>query len=273
MGITGYGIMRYYRKFYILETGKIINIYDALVLLYCTVSVITVMVVIVLYQNIKTKQEENLHAEMLAVQIGNMRKHIRQVESLYNDIHSIKHDMANHILILERLYKTDNIEEAMVYSAKLKEKLEGVTNGIKSGNPITDVILQELKNEATEMGIGFSSGFFYPACSRIDVFDISIILNNALQNAIENTERNKAGFISVISYRRNNAYMIEISNSFKGNLQWNTQNGLIFTSKEEKEGHGYGLSNIRKVAQKYSGDIDIVSDGGKFCLCIMLMME
>lgn len=67
--------------------------------------------------------------------------------------------------------------------------------------------------------------------------------------------------------------MIEISNSFKGNLRWNTQNGLIFTSKEDKEGHGYGLSNIRKVAQKYSGDIDIVADNGKFCLCIILMME
>ena len=273
MGITGYGIMRYYRRFYILETGSIINIYDALVLLYCAVSFITVMLVIDLYQNMKTKQEEKLQAGMFAVQIGNIRKHVRRAENMYNDIHSIKHDMANHILTLERLYKAGNAEEAMVYSAKLKERLKGIKSGVKSGNPITDVILQELKNEAMEMGINFNSRFFYPEGSGIDVFDISIILNNALQNAIENTEKSKEGFISVISYRRNNAYMIEISNSFKGNLRWNTQNGLIFTSKEDKEGHGYGLSNIRKVAQKYSGDIDIVADNGKFCLCIILMME
>ena len=49
--------------------------------------------------------------------------------------------------------------------------------------------------------------------------------------------------------------MIEISNSFTGNLQWDEERELPVTSKENTEGHGYGLSNIRMVARKYSGDI------------------
>ena len=112
-----------------------------------------------------------------------------------------------------------------------------------------------------------------------EVFDISIILNNALQTALENTDRDNrdslgsTGSISVISYRRNNAYMIEVKNSFKGNLDWNEENGLPLTSKDEKECHGYGLPNIRRIAGKYSGDIDIVLSDGEFCLCIMLMAE
>lgn len=67
--------------------------------------------------------------------------------------------------------------------------------------------------------------------------------------------------------------MIEICNSFSGNLQWNAESGLPFTTKEQAKGHGYGLPNIRRVAGKYDGDIDIALKDGEFCLCIMLMAE
>lgn len=273
MGITGYQIIYYYRVFSIAEAGRQLDIYDALVLLYCMASVITIIVVAVLYHNIKTKQEENMQAVMLAAQAGDIRKHIKHVESLYNDIRSTRHDMANHILVLERLYAGNKMDEAVIYSKKLKDNLNMEAGGIKSGNPVTDVILQEIKEEAGKAGISFCSEFYYPEGSGIDVFDISIILNNALQNALENTEKDSTGSISVISYRRNNAYMIEVKNSFKGNLDWNEENGLPITSKDEKECHGYGLPNIRRIAGKYSGDIDIGLSGGQFCLCIMLMAE
>ena len=88
-----------------------------------------------------------------------------------------------------------------------------------------------------------------------------------------------APYISVLSYHSNNAYMIEISNSFTGNLKWDEERGLPVTSKEKTEGHGYGqthgygLSNIRMVARKYSGDIAIDLKEDEFRLSIMLMME
>ncbi len=273
MGITGYQIIYYYRFFSITEAGRPLDIYDALVLLYCLASVITIVVVIVLYHNIKTKQAENMQAGLIAAQAGNIRKHIKQVESLYNDIRSTRHDMANHILVLERLYAGNKTEEAAAYSAKLKDNLNRTAGGIKSGNPVTDVILQEIKEEAGKAGISFNSEFYYPEGAGIDAFDISIILNNALQNALENTNKDSTGSISVISYRRNNAYMIEVKNSFKGNLERDGENGLPITSKKEKECHGYGLPNIRRIAWKYSGDIDIELRDGEFCLCIMLMAE
>lgn len=67
--------------------------------------------------------------------------------------------------------------------------------------------------------------------------------------------------------------MIEISNSFTGNLQWDEERGLPVTSKEKTEGHGYGLSNIRMVARKYAGDIAIDVKDHEFHLSIMLMMD
>lgn len=271
MGLTGYEIMRYYRLFYALEIGTMEKAYDGLTVLFCAASMVTVIVVIVLYQDIKAKQEENLQTRLLATQIDSIRQHVEQVESLYQDIRSVKHDMTNHILTLERLYEGNQTEEARAYSDDLKAELAKMTGEIKSGNPVTDVILQESKEEAEKKGVSFCSEFYYPADSKINAFDISVILNNALQNAIENTE--KDGHISIVSYRRNNAYMIEISNSFAGSLQWDAGSRLLSTSKERAEGHGYGLTNVRRVARKYAGDTDITVKDGEFRLCVMLMVE
>ena len=278
-GMTGYGIMQYYQAY--IETSvqeAVSGIYYGLAFLHYGISIVTIVVVTVLFQNIKAKQEDHLQNEILSAQLDNMKRHIGQVENLYQDIRSIKHDMANHILTLERLY-AQNGAEAREYTRELKAVLIQVAGEIKSGNPVTDVILQEWKIEAEKKGICFNCDFHYPADSNINAFDVSVILNNALQNAVDNTEEGEAAHINVRSYRRNNVFMIEISNSFTENLQWDAECGLPVTSKEKTDSHGYGqthgygLSNIRKVAGKYFGDLDIVLKDGEFLLSVMLMMD
>lgn len=268
---AGFEIMRYYRTFYIYNTGKNTDAYDLLTLLYYTVSVVTVVIVIILYQNIKAKQEEKLQSELLASQIESMRQSIDRTEKLYQNIRNLRHDVTNHLITLERLYAADKINEARAYGDDLKAALSRTSDGITSGNPVTDVILQGIKNEAEHKNIRFQSEFFYPAESGIDVFDLSVVLNNALQNAVENSEHSPSPYISVFSYRQNNAFMLEIRNSFGSPLQWNAETGLPATSKAEKDGHGYGLSNIRAIARKYSGDMEIICQNGEFRLIVMLM--
>ena len=287
-GMTGYGILiRYQTSSGMSWMEPIYGLYNGLAFLHFGISIITIVVMAVLFQNIKARQEEKLQNELLAAQVVNIERHIGQVESLYQNIRSIRHDMTNHILTLERLYAGNNVEEAMDYGKELKSSLSQIAGEIKSGNPVTDVILQELKNEAEKRKIRFQSDFYYPTGANINAFDISVILNNALQNAMENALHLPSGdegegaapYISVLSYHSNNAYMIEISNSFTGNLKWDEERGLPVTSKEKTEGHGYGqthgygLSNIRMVARKYSGDIAIDLKEDEFRLSIMLMME
>ena len=150
---------------------------------------------------------------------------------------------------------------------------------MNSGNPVTDVILQEMQDEARRRQIDFKTDFHYPAGSNVNAFDLSVILNNALQNALEYADKSNHPVVSIISYCRGNAYMIEVSNSFTGNLKWDEESGLPMTSKGQTEKsktgaiHGYGLSNIRRVALKYSGDIAVDVKDGMFCLCVLLMVE
>ena len=102
--------------------------------------------------------------------------------------------------------------------------------------------------------------------------DISVILNNAIDNAIEGASECENPWIKILSYRKNNAYMIEIRNSVTGRRAVDEDSGLPHTTKEG-EGHGFGLANIRKVAQRYYGDIAIEQKESEFVLVVMLIIE
>lgn len=94
--------------------------------------------------------------------------------------------------------------------------------------------------------------------SPIDVYDIAIILNNALENAFtacQSVTNEKS--INLHSYLKGNLFFIEIENTFNGQLIFNEATGLPETQKPDKKLHGIGLTNIQKCAKKYLGDLDI----------------
>ncbi len=296
-GMLEYEIMRYYQTVLENSTGNgtvnagssaALHIYDVLAFFHYGISIAALVVMTVIFQNVKARQEEKLQRELLDAQLQSIRRHIGQVEDSYQNIRGIRHDMTNHMLTLEKLYACRKPEDALAYSADLKKALGDLTGEEKSGSPVTDVILREWQREAEKRNICFRSDFHYPADSGINAFDVSVILNNALQNAVEHTTLDAADgvpYISIVSYCRNNAFMIEISNRFNGELQWDDQSGLPVTSKGKADdvsfgeaaryerSHGYGIANIQRMARKYCGDIDIVLKEGEFCLCVLMMTE
>lgn len=274
IGIGGDFVMNHYRTFYIIKEGAMSAKTDAVAVFFYLALLAGMLVSLVLYQGIKAEQEDRLQDRLLAGQVEDMRRHITRVEEIYEGIRGLKHDMAGHIATLEKLYAGTETKEADAYAARLRTSLADVAGTIRSGNPVTDVVLWEQKAEAEKKGIRFQCDFHYPAGSGMEAFDMSIILNNALSNAVEHADARdgEEAYISLCSYRRNNACMIEVRNSFSGSVRIEADTGLIHTSK--KQGlHGYGLENIRRTAEKYHGDIDITQGEGEFCLTVMLMME
>ena len=111
----------------------------------------------------------------------------------------------------------------------------------------------------------------------LDITDASDIdnikVNNAIENAFEGVSICENPYVLILSYRKKNAYMLEITNCISRSVEIDTETGLPETTKQDKLNHGYGLVNIRKVAQKYYGDIDINQNENSFTLIVMLMIE
>ena len=87
-----------------------------------------------------------------------------------------------------------------------------------TGNPVTDVVMQRYVQLAERNCIEFDADFLFPSDMGINAFDLSIIMNNALENAIEACINQKEGrkSITLSSYRRENMFFIIIRNSFDG---------------------------------------------------------
>lgn len=187
--ITGYVVFTFFSEAYLSDTKRyfqdIHSEYDWMKALYQMLSFAAIFAAIVFYQKIKESHRKEKESIVLNEQMENMKKHIREIEALYGDIRSLKHDMGNHVMILEGLCQKNQQQEAVSYLSALKGEFNDIASEVKSGNPVTDVILSEKRKEAVQKGISFSSDFFYPKGARIDAFDVSIILNNGLDNALE----------------------------------------------------------------------------------------
>lgn len=274
VGVTGYGILQYYLMIYERDTGKNLidtyEFYGALSFLHYLISIVAILVVIVMFQNWKEMQEEQRGQELVLNQISDMKKHIEEVEKLYRDIRSMRHDMGNHIQTLEHLVAHNNMDDATEYLEHLKNEWDEVSPEIKTGSPVIDVILMEKLREAKERQIRFLSDFHYPHNTKLNAFDLSVIMNNALNNCMENVSGDDP-YISISSFRKNSIFMITIKNSFGGQLNFGDSD-LPETTKSGRE-HGMGLNNIRRVARMYMGDISLEQGNEQVILSIMMQVE
>ena len=274
VGVTGYGILQYYLMIYERDTGKNLidtyGFYGALSFLHYLISIVAILVVIVMFQNWKEMPEEQRGQELVLNQISDMKKHIEEVEKLYRDILSMRHDMGNHIQTLEHLVAHNNMDDATEYLEHLKNEWDEVSPEIKTGSPVIDVILMEKLREAKERQIRFLSDFHYPQNTKLNAFDLSVIMNNALNNCMENVSGDDP-YISISSFRKNSIFMITIKNSFGGQLNFGDSD-LPETTKSGRE-HGMGLNNIRRVARMYMGDISLEQGNEEVILSIMMQVE
>ena len=274
VGVTGYGILQYYIRVYENDTGKGLEesygFYGALSFIHYMVCIIAILVTIVMFERWKEMQEDRRGQELVLNQTNDMKRHIEEVEKLYQDIRSLRHDMGNHIQTLEHLVALNNMDDAAQYMEYLKNKWNEVSPAIKTGNPVTDVILMEKLREADEKNISFTADFHYPQNTKLNVFDLSVILNNALNNCLENVN-GSSPYINISSFQKNSIFMIIVKNSFEGRLDLD-DGGLPWTTKTEN-GHGIGLNNILRVAKMYMGDISFEQVEGEVILSIMLQIK
>ena len=67
-------------------------------LLFCVLSLVSVMVIITLYQKIKESKENEFERQALENKIDDTQRHIEKVEEMYDKMRSIRHDTSTKTL-------------------------------------------------------------------------------------------------------------------------------------------------------------------------------
>lgn len=267
-----------------LNSGMKIIIYEAVPSTKFWLPVVGVLLLsdiiacVILFQRQIQYHEETGKRALLENQVRQMQKEIAEIQDIYTDMRGLRHDMRSHLANISLLVKgaADSMEEELEsYIGKMEETVSRLDFTCQTGNPITDIIIHQKGQEAEKKQIPFQVDFTYPYKLPIDVYDIAVILNNALENAIEACDRAEGERqIRLRSYVRGNLFFIEVENDFTGDIVMDKESGLPVSSKGKGKLHGIGISNIQRCARKYMGDIDIaISETGgrkRFSLTVMM---
>ena len=201
---------------------------------------------------------------------------IKQQTEQYNfllknneDILKLKHDYKNFIIGILAEIKSENysnIENRLTEQANVLDKFSGDSI---SGNSIVDTVLRYKTSFAKSKNIDVIVTYKNLQNIYISGIDMSILLGNALDNAIEAVELvedTDLKRIEVFVYIKNSQIYIIVKNPVKTNI--NVEH--LQTTKKNNFGHGYGILNMRSIVQKYEGSVTFDCEGNVFSTLIVL---
>ncbi len=118
-----------------------------------------------------------------------MKQRLEDAENFYGSIRRVRHEMKNHMTNIKGLVASEKYDEVESYIEKLDETIQTMDYKFNTGNAVTDVIINDKYQKAENAGISFQVKFNLGETDTISAFDIGIILNNLLDNAIEACEK------------------------------------------------------------------------------------
>lgn len=246
------------------------DIYYSLPLIFLFM-LITVFIMTYMFAKMLDNEEEKQKLILMNQQLI----HNKNMEKVYNNLRSVIHDMNNHVSCLKNLANSEKIKEMKVYLSDIGYEINKVDFNIKTGNSIADAVINEKYSIAKEKNIQFECDFMLPEYLNIKHIDLSIILNNALDNAIEACmeikDRSLPKKISIKTYVRDAYAIIEIANSMESKVIHDE--AQILTTKTDTLRHGFGIGNIKNSVKKYNGTMDIKEEKNKFIINIMLKIK
>ena len=195
--------------------------------------------------------------------------HYAEVENMYRQTRGWRHDYRNHIQVLKNYAQMGDLEAVKAYLDELAEDLNTVDMALKTGNKMTDVILNSKISLARSKEIQVRADAHVPVTLTTAQIDLCIILGNLFDNAIEACLKlpSKERMIRVYMEMKNTQLYISFTNTTAQKKQ-KRENGRFASTKGG--GHGYGLVRVDTIIERYQGYIRRGSEDGAFTTEILL---
>ena len=200
-------------------------------------------------------------------------RRLNEVEQFQDGIRRVRHDMKNHMTNIKGLAACGNYAELEDYITRLDETISAPVFMVQTGHPVTDIILSDKQSLMLENDIRFTPQFAIEGEPFIPVYDLGIVLNNLLDNAIEACEKvaSRERFIDLTGKYKGNFMLITVENSYDGQVSQNADGSYRSTkSGDTASEHGFGLKNVQEIAERYLGGVTIDHSDQTFRVTVML---
>ena len=165
------------------------------------------------------------------------------------------HDLHNHIEAIYQCLIQGDTKEAVQYCEDLRIPMRQISQTVWTGDKALDYLISSKMALAEQEQIKTKVNIEYPHNTNIRSVDLTTILGNLLDNALEAAKTAPEGlrFLNLTIRRINAMLIIKVENGY-GNTPVQ-ENGELLTSKKDKVFHGWGLKSVQTAADRYDGTI------------------
>lgn len=224
------------------------------------------LILLITIANEGLKFQHYLNLKYLHVQ----QENYEYLEYREKETKRFRHDYRNHLNLLQILCKEKRYEDVETYIENISERLNEYNKYISICNSFVDAILNYYLQKMDKKCIEFRIKGKMPKDCNIVMFDLCTIISNLLDNAIEAVDRleGEKRWIEMTFRYDNLMIYCNVKNPYLGEL--NIYKNKILTNKNTKN-HGFGISNVKKSVELYSGSIEIKTENGIFEVLIALV--
>lgn len=218
--------------------------------------------IVVKYITVSSKQKES------EIQLEMQAEHYQDLAEKNRDIRRFRHDIKNNLLALDILLSDGKYDEAKNYIESMNESVKETENRFSTGSYLADAILSHKSDEIKNDKIDIEFSGTVPS-ERISNNDLCTILTNSIDNAARACKEIAPCKINVTSDETEKGCTLTVSNPVLKKVE--IKNNSIKTSKKDAQNHGFGIENIKKVAEKYHGFVRLSCTDSEFTIKIGLL--
>lgn len=233
----------------------------ALIIIFCLTT----------YSRIAITLEENAMNKIQIEKAAMESEYNSQIDDKLQQLHTLRHDMKNHLLIIDSLSADGKNKQIHDYIHKITDELNQ-TQTISSTSSTISALLNSKKLICDDNKIAFDTQLDFNNI-YINDFTLITVLGNILDNAITAASKLDNGYINLAIKQADTYLAIHCKNNHHEKIK--KREGRFISSKPSSGSkanplHGLGLISVTNNVNKYGGTIDINYNNTTFIVDILI---
>ncbi|BCJ92456.1 sensor histidine kinase [Anaerocolumna cellulosilytica] len=222
-----------------------------------------------IFAKVSDKNKEKMRYSLMELKLEEQEKNLLAMKQSYEEIRKIRHDMKNYVECAVTLLQNGKNSEASTYLGKLLEdKMSFVNQMVFTKNDAVNAIISSKMNVCKKNNINFKCEIT-GRVEQVSELDISILLANLLDNAIEASLKLKKDREIILNIYNEKNYLVVLIGNIIGESVLSKNPDLI-TTKKDKLHHGVGSISAKDIVHKHNGMMSIYEKEHYFYVDIWL---
>ena len=249
----------------IMYTVQVSQMSKYLIIIFSMMLILVDIIIYGMVLKLSKSNREEIRYKLMENQIEQQKKMLTSVLESNEKIRTLKHDIKNYLMTAIGLIDNKEYNKAKSYMLNLiGQEIDTIETFVTTNSQTLNIKLDICNKNKIDWNVEITSDL-----TNISDVDISIIIGNLMDNAIEASQKVKnKPFIDIKIFDNKDYVNIIIRNKIDNSVLFLNPN--LFTTKKDKNSHGIGLMSVKKIVKKYNGMYKVYEENKMLVVNIMI---